>query len=62
MNQIVAEVKEGQRIFYSSASGAAVLRLDGEIIQPGATVAKNNGLLVTDVVENSDDVIRGWVQ
>jgi len=61
VNQIVAEVKKGQRIFYS-AGNSAVLRLEGEIILHGASVAESDGLLVTDVVENSDDFIRGWVQ
>jgi len=62
INQIVAEVKAGQRIFYNTASTAAFLRLNGEIVPHGASTANSDGELITDVSDSSGNFIRGWVQ
>jgi hypothetical protein len=62
INQIVAEVKQGQRIFYNTATTAALLRLNGEILPHGASTANSDGELITDVSDSSGNFIRGWVQ
>ena len=60
-NQIVAEVKTGQRIFYSAANASAFLRLNGAVLPHGENTAADNGFLITDVTDVSDNFIRGWV-
>lgn len=62
VNQIVADVKEGQRIFYSTASASAFLRLGGNVVPHGNSVASTDGQLMTDVSDDSANFVRGWVQ
>ena len=61
-NQAVAEVKHGQTVFYESDTDAAVLRLNETIVEHGESIVAEDGYLVTDLLVNDDDYIRGWVK